>query len=184
MSEASSRHEQGLTLKDIEILGALTRHPALLRRILNRASGVIGELWVAQRIEALGYEVEIHENNLSQHDLTVRKDGQIVAEVEVKPGREKRPTWLVRTIPQLSQRHRKIWVFIAAPRAIGLLPDSQDPRIEMFVLYASEVRDIWIKSKWNQNNPLAGDVRRHQIDDSHLNAWEKLQAETIPGNGA
>ncbi len=148
----------------------LSAHPGLLPRILSRASGVLGEVWVAQYLESRGYEVVIHDNNLVQHDLTVKKSGVVVAEVEVKTGREKRPVWLVKTIPECPPDRNRIWVFVAAPKNLGLLPRYDDPGIEMFVLYAHEARDTWQRSIWNQKNPQAGDIRRGQLDDASLNA--------------
>ena len=52
------------------------------------------------------------------------------------------------------------------------LPDLKN--VEIVVLTVDEVQSIWLASEWNQNNPNDGDLRRWQIPDEALAAWDKL----------
>ena len=148
------------------------QHPFLLEKILAKSTGAIGEVLVADRLIELGYKVEPTNNNARQCDLIAHRPNGTTFGVEVKADRQKRPTWFVRTRPELDIS--AIWVLISAPREPTKLPDPD--LVEMYVLTSHEIRDLWDASEWNKRNPSNGDIRRWQIPDDALNAWAKLPA--------
>ncbi|WP_425409625.1 nuclease-related domain-containing protein [Hyphococcus sp.] len=154
----------------MDIVALAKRHPKLLESILIKSTGAIGEVLVAEKLASLGYAVEPTNNNARQRDLLVISSNGNRFCVEVKADRSKRPTWFVRTRPDLSCSD--FWVFVSAPRDPTDFPSPA--QIEMFVLTTQEAQKLWDKSEWNQKHPDKGDIRRWQIPDQSRDAWEKL----------
>ena len=145
-------------------------HPELLTAILAKSTGAIGEVLVAEALRMRKYQVVPTNNNAFQCDLIVTSPSGTQFGVEVKTDRRRRPTWFVRTRP--STDASQIWFFVSAPREPTTLPNPAE--VEMYIFAARETRKIWDSSDWNKRNPNNGDVRRWQIPDSALNAWQKL----------
>lgn len=156
----------------MDIVEIARRHGPLLERILAKSTGSIGEILVADALVSLGYQVRPTNNNARQSDLLVTSTSGRSFSAEVKCDRSKRPTWFVRTCPDISAS--EFWFFVSAPREATHLPSVTDAQI--FVLTAAEAKDLWCSSEWNQKNPENGDVRRWQIPDDALAAWHKLPA--------
>ena len=151
----------------VEIAG---RHPELLRNILVKSTGAIGEILVAEKLNELGYRVEPTNNNARQRDLIATSPNGVRFGVEVKTGATKRPTWWVRLRPDADLS--AIWVMIAAPRKMTELPDPD--KVEMFVFSTEEIQTIWDASEYNGKNPGNGDIRRWQLPEDSIDAWDKL----------
>ncbi len=154
----------------MDIVEIAQRHPKLLESILAKSTGAIGEVLVAEKLFALGYQVKPTNNNARQCDLIVTSPFGVEFGIEVKTDRQKRPTWFVRTRPD--PKASAIWVLLSAPREPTALPNPNE--VEMFVLTVDEIVKLWDASKWNQNNPHNGDIRRRQVPDSSCGAWSKL----------
>lgn len=146
------------------------RHPKLLESILAKSTGAIGEVLVANQLIELGYKVEPTNNNTRQCDLVAQSPCGTTFGIEVKTDRQKRPTWFVRTRPDIEASI--IWVLISAPRKPTELPDPG--AVEMYVLTVQEVQELWDTSDWNKRNPTNGDIRRWQVPDIALDSWNKL----------
>lgn len=147
-------------------------HLPFIAALLAKSTGAIGEILVADALVALGYSVVPLNNNTPQADLHVTSPNGRLFFIEVKTDRARRPTWFVRSIPDVDVS--TIWCFVVAPREPCELPDIDS--VEIYVLTAKETRDIWLASDWNRAHPDNGDIRRHQIPDESLNAWHKLPA--------
>lgn len=146
------------------------KKPELLERLLAKSTGSLGEIIVADAISKLGYKVLPTNNNARQSDLLVTSPNGTEFSVEVKSDRSRRPTWFVKTVPDLNAS--TIWCLVSAPREATELPDPEIA--EIFVLTVEETQTIWLDSEWNKNNPTNGDIRRKDIPDEALNAWSKL----------
>lgn len=146
------------------------RHPELLTAVLAKATGVLGEILVAEALRQRGFVVRPVNNNSPQFDLDVTSPAGTTFGVEVKADRARRPTWFVRKRPSIEAS--QFWFFVSAPREPDQLPDPA--LVQMFILTSMETREIWDNSDWNKRNPTNGDVRRWQIPDDALNAWHKL----------
>jgi len=158
--------------RNINIVQLAHRHGPLLERILAKSTGAIGEILVADALTDLGYQVRPTNNNARQSDLLVTSPRGVSFSVEVKCDRRKRPTWFVRECPD--RNVSEIWCFVSAPCVVTILPDPS--AAEIFVLTSAEVYSLWNASDWNQKNPTNGDIRRWQIADDALRAWNKLPA--------
>jgi len=154
----------------MDILRIAAEHPELLKRILAKSSGAIGEILVADKLTALGYTVTPTNNNTRQSDLLVRSPHGVLFSVEVKTDRQRRPTWFVRHRPD--PEVSAVWVLLSAPREAYSLPDPG--QVEMFVLTVNEIVTLWDGSEWNRKNPQNGDIRRWQVPDNARDAWHKL----------
>lgn len=145
-------------------------HPDILERLLTKSTGAIGEILVADALAKIGYKAEPTNNNSEQFDLMVTSPKGKKFGVEVKSDRDRRPTWFVNKCPD--PKFSKIWCFVSAPRKPTNLPKLSD--VEIYVLTVNEAKKIWKSSEWNNKHPLNGDIRRHQIPNAALNAWDKL----------
>ena len=149
-----------------------TKHTALLERLLAKSTGALGEILVADALIARGHSVQPTNNNARQSDLLVTSPSGTAFSIEVKAGRERRPTWFVHTCPDPDAS--AIWCLVSAPREATALPDPADA--EIYVLTAEEARTIWQSSDYNQRNDKGCDIRRWQVPDDALEAWHKLPA--------
>jgi hypothetical protein len=153
-----------------------TKHEQFLERLLAKCGGAVGEILVEDELKAQGYDVEPAKNNARQRDILATSGKGTKFRVEVKTGRQKRPTWLVRTCPDVEAC--EIWCLVCAPRKPNALPDRKN--VEIYVLTSAEARDIWLSSDWNKKNPTNGDIRRNQVPDTALAAWHKLPDYKTP----
>lgn len=154
----------------MDIIEIATKHGAILERLLAKSSGGLGEILVADALTDRGYSVRPTNNNARQSDLLVTSRSGVTFSVEVKTGKDRRPTWWVRTCPDPSAS--AIWCLVSAPREATALPEHSD--VEVFVLTSQEARAIWLANEWNQKHPDNGDIRRWQVPDDALGAWHKL----------
>jgi hypothetical protein len=154
----------------MSIIEIATKHGDILERLLAKSSGGLGEILVADALTKRGYSVRPTNNNARQSDLFVMSPLGVTFSVEVKTGKDRRPTWWVKKCPDPSVS--AIWCFVSAPREATELPDPAN--VEIFVLTSEEARSIWKASDWNKRHPDNGDIRRWQIPDEALHAWQKL----------
>lgn len=97
----------------MNIIEIATKHGAILEKLLAKSSGGLGEILVADALTVRGYSVRPTNNNARQSDLLVTSQSGVTFSVEVKTGRDKRPTWWVRTCPDPSAS--AIWCLVSAP---------------------------------------------------------------------
>ncbi|MEZ2406955.1 hypothetical protein AB6806_09085 [Bosea sp. RCC_152_1] len=154
----------------MDIVEVARRHGPFLERLIAKSTGFIGELLVADALTERGYRVVPTNNNARQADLSITAPSGLTFRAEVKADRATRPTWFVRSCPDASAS--SVWFLVSAPRLPAALPDPAAAQV--FVLTAEEACAIWQASEWNRRNPTNGDIRRWQVPDDALNAWDKL----------
>jgi hypothetical protein len=148
-------------------LGWIADHQDVLRRILSRSTGPLGELLVARKLEEeKGYKVGPARINAPQADLQVRTPSGAEFTVEVKTVSEKNVCWQVGSCPDKS--FSQFWIFVFAPRESSGLPHEE--HVRYFVLTASEAAELWLRPEQTHKRP---DIRWQHVRD-HENAWDKL----------
>lgn len=153
----------------------VNQHSNMIRSILIKSTGAIGEIIVAQKLSEFGYEVNLLNNNSKERDLHVRAPNGKEFYVEVKCGRQVKPTWWVGRRPQV-EHGSEIWCLVAAPRQPDSLPNPAD--IKICVLTAKEAANCSDASPYIDKHTKGGDIRwKHAVE--HLDAWHKL-----PGRAA
>ncbi|MGO1118738.1 hypothetical protein ACTL6U_08540 [Rhodovibrionaceae bacterium A322] len=150
-----------MNLQDLE-----NKYPELVKQILSRASGQLGEYLVSEQLRALGCKTEFTKNK-SELDLYVTTPANQTVKVEVKTVRQK-TSWFVRKRPHSADA----WVFVLALETTDFVPTAD--QITYWVYTQGEVQMLWDKNPWNINNPTNGDIRQAQMIQSAQEAWDKI----------
>ncbi|HUE79045.1 MAG TPA: nuclease-related domain-containing protein [Sphingomicrobium sp.] len=150
-------------------------HPELLKAVIARSSGAIGELWVARKLEERGYLVKPANINARQCDLCVISPQGREFSIEVKTVKAKGAPYLVRQCPDETA---SIWFFVHAPRNDCGLP--KDEEVTYRILTSIEVAAVWRAR--NRVPSSAPDIRWADLDagsggtELHRDRWDKLPA--------
>lgn len=150
-------------------------HPEILRSIIARSSGAIGELFVAQKVEQWGYRVRPASINARQCDLIATSPNGREFGIEVKTVKGSGAPWLVRNCPDESAS--LCWVFVYAPRTDDGLPNEDDIRYR--IIKTQDVAKIW-RSKFDGKPNKAPDITWRDLGanaggpEPYLNQWENL----------
>ena len=147
-------------------------HPDILRKIITKSSGAIGEIIVAQRLESIGFAVQSLNGHHEQRDLIVSKDNRSI-NVEVKCVRIKGSVWWVGKRPLTEPDcGSDIWCLVSAPRQADQLPNPD--HVEVFVLTATEAAAAWDLSPYKKKSEHGGEIRLKDVPTDAKEAWGKF----------
>ncbi|HEY6815878.1 MAG TPA: hypothetical protein VI168_10100 [Croceibacterium sp.] len=152
-------------------------HPELLRSIIARSSGAIGELLLVRQLEKRGYRARPASINARQCDLLVTSPAGREFSVEVKTVKGRGAPWLVRNCPD--ETASACWVFIHAPRADDGLPPEEG--VSYRLLSTRHAAQIW-REKFEGRPNKAPDITWKDLGampggaDPHLDRWDILPA--------
>ena len=152
-------------------------HPDLLRSIIARSSGAIGELFLVRRLHERGYNARPASINARQCDLLVTSPMGREFSVEVKTVKGRGAPWLVRKCPD--EAASAYWFFVHTPRADDGLPE--DSALSYRILSTQDTARIW-RNKFEGRPNKAPDITWNDLGamrgglDPHLDRWDILPA--------